>query len=64
MRKRKIPENLIEQASAFNETDDEEILKARQTFKELMNKYEDKIKEEKEKVIEARRTKNNRNRKT
>ncbi len=53
MRKRKVPENLIEQATAFNETDDAEILQARKDFKELKAKYDATIKEEKQKVIEA-----------
>lgn len=53
MRKRKIPEELIEQATAFNETDDEQILEARNTFKEFKAKYDETIKEEKEKVIAA-----------
>ena len=53
MRKRKIPEYLIEQATAFNETDDPEIIEVRKTFKELMTKYDETIKEEKEKVITA-----------
>ena len=43
----------IEQSTAFNETDDEEILKARKVYKELEEKYEKEIKEEKKKVIEA-----------
>ena len=53
MRKQKYDDYLIEQATAFNETDDEEILSARKTFKELQKKYDDEIKDEKEKVIEA-----------
>lgn len=53
MRKRKVPEELIEQANAFNETDDENILEARKAFKEIKEKYDEIIKEEKEKVIEA-----------
>ena len=53
MRKRKVPEELIEQATAFNETDDADILQARKDFKELKAKYDETIKEEKEKVIEA-----------
>ncbi len=53
MRKRKMPEELIEQATAFNETEDQEVLKAREDFKELKEKYDKKIKEEKEKVISA-----------
>ena len=53
MRKLKYPEELIEQATAFNETDDQEILGARKKFKELEDKYNEQIKEEKEKVIAA-----------
>ncbi len=53
MRKRKMPEELIEQATAFNETDNEEILEARKTFKEFKAKFDERIKEEKEKVITA-----------
>ena len=41
----------IEQSTAFNETDDEEILKARKTYKELEEKFDKQIKEEKEKVL-------------
>ena len=53
MRKLKYEENLIEQSTAFNETKDPEILEARKKFKELVAKYNDEIKDEKEKVIEA-----------
>jgi len=53
MRKHKYSEELIDQATAFNETDDEEILNARKVFRELEEKYSEKIKEEKEKVIQA-----------
>jgi len=53
MRKNKYPEELIDQATAFNETDDEEILKARKVFRDLEEKYSNEIKEEKEKVIKA-----------
>ena len=53
MRKRKIPEYLIEQATAFNETEEDKVLEVRKTFKELKSKYDDTIKEEKEKVINA-----------
>ncbi len=53
MRKRKIPEYLIEQARAFNDTSDEQILEARRIFKELIKEYDKTIKEEKEKVIQA-----------
>ena len=53
MRKNKVPAELIEAADTYYETDDQEILKAREQFKELVNKFDEQIKEEKEKVIEA-----------
>jgi len=53
MRKIHYDEKLIEQSTAFNETDDTEILDARKKFKELENKYSEEIKEEKQKVIEV-----------
>ena len=53
MRKQGYEEYLIEQATAFNETDDEEILEARKKFKELENKFNEEIKSEKEKVLAA-----------
>ena len=43
----------IEEASAFNETDDEDILARRKLYRELVDKYEKGIEEEKKKVIEA-----------
>ena len=51
MRKLKYTEEQIEQATAFNETQDEAILEGRKKFKELEEKYNKEIKEEKEKVI-------------
>ena len=53
MRRQKISPELIEESNTYYETDDEDILKAREKFKELTKKYDDQIKEEKEKVIEA-----------
>ncbi len=53
MRKLKYDEELIVQATAFNETKDEKILEARNKFKELQDKFEKEIEEEKNKVIEA-----------
>ena len=53
MRRNKIPDELIEQANTFYETEDEEIVKARETFKKLENKFNEEIKEEKAKVIAA-----------
>ena len=53
MKRNKVPEELIEQANTFYETDDQEILNARETFQKLEKKYDEEIKEEKEKVIAA-----------
>ena len=53
MRRKKMPHELIEEANTYYETDDEDILNARKQFKELVDKYEEQIKEEKQKVIEA-----------
>lgn len=53
MRKLKYEESLIEQATAFNETDNQEILDARKKFKELEDKFDEEIKKEKEEVINA-----------
>ncbi len=53
MRKRNYDSELIEQATAFNETEDTEILEARKTFRELEAKFAEEIKEEKQKVIDA-----------
>ena len=53
MRRKKVAHELIEEANTYYETDDEEILNARKDFKTLVDKYEEQIKEEKEKVIEA-----------
>ena len=53
MRKQKYSEELIEAANAFNETDEEEILNARKLFKELKDKHEKEISEERQKVIDA-----------
>ncbi len=53
MRKLKYSDDLIEQSTAFNETEEQEILDARKKYKELVQKYEEQIKEEKEKVIAA-----------
>ncbi len=53
MRKLGYSEEQIIQATAFNETDDQEIISSRNKFKELQGKYNLIIKEEKEKVISA-----------
>ena len=51
MKKDKVPENLIEESDTYYETDDQDILRARETFKKLAEKFDEEIKEEKEKVI-------------
>ena len=53
MRKLKYSDEEIEEAAAHNATDNKEILAARKKFTELEAKYDEKIKEEKQKVIEA-----------
>ena len=53
MRKNRVPANLIEEANTYYETDDRDILRAREEFKKLVNKYEEQIKDEKQKVIDA-----------
>ncbi len=53
MRKNKIPHELIQEADTYYETDDKDVLKVREEFKNLVKKYDEQIKEEKEKVINA-----------
>ena len=53
MKKNKVPENLIEESNTYYETDEQDILRAREEFQKLEKKYEGEIKEEKEKVIAA-----------
>ena len=62
MKANKVPENLIEESNTYYETDDQDILRARETFKKLDEKYQEQIKEEKEKSNSCRWSKNNRNR--
>lgn len=53
MRKLKYSDEEIEDATAHNATDDKRILDARAKFQELEDKYSEKIKDEKQKVIDA-----------
>ena len=53
MRKLKYSADQIEQATAFNETDDKEVIDLRKKLNEWKAKYDKEIKEEKEKVIAA-----------
>ena len=43
----------IEEASAFNETNDEEVIARRKLYRDLVKKYDKGIEEEKQKVIDA-----------
>ena len=51
MRANKVPANLIEESNTYYETDDQDILRAREQFKKLEAKYDEEIKKEKEKVL-------------
>ncbi len=53
MKRLKYTDEQIEEAMAFNETDDQSILESREKFRNLVKKYDEEIKEEKEKVIAA-----------
>ncbi len=53
MRKRGYEEEMIERATAYDETDDQEVLEARATFAELNKKFKEGIADEAEKVREA-----------
>lgn len=53
MRRMGFSEELIEEATGYAETDDEEIIKARETFRELLAKYNKETEAEAEKVREA-----------
>lgn len=53
MRKQGITEELIEEATGYAETDDEEIINARKIFQELNAKYKEEIKDEADQVREA-----------
>ena len=53
MRKKGFAEELIEEATGYAETDDEEIINARKTFRELNDKYKEEIKDEAEQVRQA-----------
>ena len=53
MRNNRVPAPLVEEADTYYETDDQDILRAREQFKKLVEKYDEQIKEEKVKVIEA-----------
>ena len=53
MKRMKYASEMIEQATAFNETEDQDIINARKKFRELVKKNDKEIEEEKQKVVEA-----------
>ena len=53
MKADKVPENLVEEADTYYETDDQDILRAREKFIALKEKFDEEIKSEKQKVIDA-----------
>ena len=53
LRMEKYTPEQVEEATTYYETDDEQIKKERAHYKELKDKFEEKIKEEKSKVVEA-----------
>ena len=53
MRKLEFSEELIVESTGFAETDDEEILNARKTFKELNSKFKKQTKDEANEVVEV-----------
>ena len=53
MRKQGYPEELIEEATGYAETDNEELLEARRVFRELNEKYKEEIQGEADQVREA-----------
>ena len=53
MKRNRVPDYLIEESNTYYETDEQDILRAREQFKKLVAKYDEEIKEEKQKVIDA-----------
>ena len=53
MRKNGFEEELIDEATSFSETDNEEILNSRKTYAELLGKYKEMIAPEADEVREA-----------
>ncbi len=53
MKKQNVPESVINEATGFADTQDEEIIKARELYQSLLRKYKDELKVESEKVKEA-----------
>ena len=53
MKKQGVPDELIAEANAHSETDDADVLKARETFRDLSEKYKEQTKAEAEEVKAA-----------
>jgi len=53
MKKRGFTDEMLVEATGFSETDDEEILEARATFKQLYEQFKPEIDKEHEQVVEA-----------
>ncbi len=53
MRRRDIPEEIINEAVGYADTDDEEILKARELYRELFSKFSEEVNEKAVEVREA-----------
>ncbi|MBQ6944301.1 MAG: preprotein translocase subunit SecA [Ruminococcus sp.] len=53
LRKREIPEEIISEAIGFADTDNQEIIKARELYQELYNKFNAEVKEKAAKVREV-----------
>lgn len=53
LKKQGYPESLIMSAVSLNDTDDEEVLKLRKEYKAIYDKLDEKVKEDREKVINA-----------
>ena len=53
LKKQGYPEDLILEAVSLNDTENEEILKIREEYKKIYNKLDEKVQEDREKVIAA-----------
>ncbi len=53
LRKREFPEELLQQANAYAETEDPEVLAIRQTYKELLQQYKEQMAKEAQQVRDA-----------
>ena len=53
LRKQEIPEELLREANAYSETDNEEILSVRAQYEQLLKQYKEEIAEEAQRVREA-----------